>query len=210
MKDYFLSPNGNERTTEVKSKQTIFYSEPKLDLSLLKKKSSAKTSSGIVLGYLKKLKNIPLDYKIMLQEMYKEIKNLEVSEKIRIDSWKGKDKIKIWIKPNSVIIERHQRKEPGEKPKEVKSEVTKEEINLVINSLNKLKERFNNKIPTRDIAEYIYNKKWDNVFSDRPEHIKLVDILNVLDYYKIIHYYRSGSSSILNNCLDIQEVLTSK
>jgi len=150
-----------------------------------------------------------LEYETLFKTILKAYNHYhpERIDRIVLESWRGKDKIKLFVEPDRIIIIRHQRKDKGEEPKEVKTEVTKQEVNEVIICLNKLKEEYKNKIPTSRIAEYLYQKKWDSVFSNRPEHIRLTNILGILDYYGIIHYYRTGYSTILKNVREIQEVL---
>ena len=171
--------------------------EPLLDLSILKKRSSGKTSSGICLGYIKKLHSkVPNEFILVLQNMYRDIKNLEVSEQFKANHWRGKSGVNYQIKPDLVIAIRFRKKDIGEKPIEVKTEMSKNQINRVrwaINQLNK-----NKLIETRDIAEKVYNKAWDKVFSNRPHHTILVEILNYLEYKQEIKYYRSGKIKVLN------------
>lgn len=180
----------------------------KLDLNILKKRGNSKTFANLLISKIKDArKNDNLETAIFLQEIYYIYKSYEKSEEILISSWKGKDKVKIFIEPDRIILIKHKKVEPGEVPKEIKSEIYKEDVNKVISAINKLKESFNNKIPTSEIAEIVYNKKWKDIFSNRQEHIMLVDILNILSHYEIIHYYRAGYSTVLKNVREIQETL---
>ena len=161
---------------EVFTKQTESVEEQKIDNSIFKKRSNAKTSSGIVLGYMKKLKNsgAGLEYLKLLESLYKEIKNLETSEKIRI----------------------------------IKMDFTKQEINRMIVCINKLKEEYNNKMPSRQLGEEYFHGNWDyKVFSKRSIHHKFTHLLNILDYYQIIKYNRAGFTTIIKEVREIQEVL---
>lgn len=183
------------------------HSEPRLDLGILKRKSNAKTPSGLVLSYAKKSREKgDLEMALLLQEIYKKVRDIEISEKVRLESWKGKSGIKVIVMPDKFIIIRHQKIEKGEKPKEIRSEVSRQEVNKVIWAINELAKTFD-KIPTSKIAEKVYRKKWGNVFSTRPEHITLTHILNILEYYGIIHYFRSGYTTILKEIRNIQVVL---
>jgi len=179
----------------------------KLDLSVLKKKSSAKTSSGLVLGYLKKLKNAnaPFEYLKVLESLYKDIKGLEVSEEVKFDSWRGKSGVHFLVKPDFVIAVRYRKADKFEKPKKVKLKITKDEINKVIWAINKLDE--GNEIPTSEIAEKVYGKKWNLVFSTRKQHIKIVEIFNYLEYINSVHYSRRGSIMVLKPPIEIQSKL---
>ena len=182
-------------------------SESKLDLNLFRKKSSARTPSGLVLGYLKKLRNsdIPLEYKIMLQGLYKEIWNLEESEKVVFESWKGKSDVKYFLRPDRIIAVRFRKFDKNEKPREVSMELLKSDINRIIWGINKLNK--GQEIPTSEIAEEVYNKKWKYVFSNRKQHVFLVECLNYLEYVGLIHYFRSGKIKVLRNVRYIQEII---
>jgi len=186
------------------------FENDKLDLNILRKKSSAKTSGGIILGFMKKLKNsnAPLDYLILLQEIYRKIKDLETSEKIRIESWRGKGGIKVWATPDKIIVEFAGKRDKGEKPNITKKEYTKQEVNDMIFCINQLKDEFDNKIPSRFLGERYFKVDWDEgVFSKRSNHTMFTHLLNILDYYNIIRYNRSGYTSVINNVKQIQEVL---
>ncbi len=187
----------NKYIREIKEKNQEEYSEPLLDLSILKKRSSGKTASGICLGYIKKLHTkIPNEYIVVLQNLYREIKNLETSETFKANQWRGKSGVTYQIKPDYVIAIRFRKKDIGDKPTEVRTEMSKAQINRVRWAINKLNE--NKLIATRDIAELVYNKSWQNVFSNRPHHTILVEILNYLEYKQEIIYYRSGKIKVLN------------
>lgn len=188
----------NNYTREVKVKKSIEeIKEPLLDLSILKKRSSGKTSSGIVLGYIKKLHSkVPNEYIIVLQNLYRDIKNLEVSETFKANQWRGKSGVNYQIKPDYVVAIRFRKKDIGEKPIEVRIEMDKFQINKVRWTINQLNE--NKPIETSQIAEKVYNKSWDKVFSNRPQHTILVEILNYLEYKGEIKYYRSGKVQVLN------------
>jgi len=195
-----------------KSVETETFKNDKIDLSILRKKSSAKTAKGIVLGFMKKLKNsdAPLDYLILLQEVYRKIYDLEESEKIRIESWRGKGGIKVWAKPDRIIVEFAGKRDKNEKPKIQRKEYTKQEINQMIVCINKLKSEFDNKIPSRQLGEEYFGGNWDyKVFCKRSDHHKFTHLLNILDFYKIIRYNRSGYTTVLREVKEIQEVLNS-
>lgn len=185
-------------------------SEPIIDTSLFRKKSSGRTAKGICLGYMKKLRdaNAPLEYLKVLENMYRDIANLEISDKIRIESWRGKGGIKVWASPDKINVEFAGARDKDEKPNIQRKEYTKDEINQMIICINKLKEEFKNKIPSRELGAAYFKGNWDmNVFSKRPNHIKFTHLLNILDYYQIIHYNRAGFTSVIKEVREIQEVL---
>lgn len=177
--------------------ETFEISEPKIDLSILRKKSTGKTASGICLGYMRKLKNsgASLEFLKVLESMYKDIFNLETSERFRMEKWKSKSGIQFLIYPHKVICISYQRFEPGAEPKEIKTELTKEKINQVIGAINKLDE--GKEIPTPLIAEKTYGKNWVKIFPERKTHILFTKILNYLEYRGDLHYFRSGKVKVL-------------
>ncbi len=106
----------------------------KLDISLYRKRSNAKTCSGVALGTIQKLRHLdepisPPDLKLLLQEMYRKIKDIEVSERVRFISWRGKSGVRFIQRPSLVECYRWRKTDIGKEPKETKTDITKEEIN---------------------------------------------------------------------------------
>lgn len=197
-------------TKEIKERNVqTEYSVPKLDLSIFRKRTNAKTACGLILSRARECKKRgDLDLALFLQELYKDIRKIEESDRIIINSWRGKGGIKIWHTPTKIIVEFAGKRDKGEKPKIQTKEYTKEEVNLMIVSINNLKDRFDNKIPSRELGEEYFKGDWDyNVFCKRKIHHKFTHLLNILDYYKIIQYNRAGFTSVLRNVREIQEVL---
>ncbi len=171
--------------------------EPVLDLKLLKKKTNSKTPSGLMLKYAKQFRD-KKDF-LMAQlflELHSQIRNMEKTETFKAHQWRGKSGVTYQIKPDYVIALRFRKKDIGDKPTEVKTEMSKAQINRVRWAINKLNE--NKLIETCSIAELVYNKSWHLVFSNRPQHTILVEILNYLEYKQEIIYYRSGKIKVLN------------
>ena len=183
--------------------------EPMLDLKLLKKRTNSKTPSGLMLKYAKQFRDKGNFLMAKLfQELYTQIRNMEVSEKIRIESWRGKGGIKVWSTPDKIVVEFAGKRDKGEKPNIIRKEYTKQEINQMILCINGLKEEFKNKIPSRYLGEAYFKGDWDmNVFSNRSNHTKFTHLLNILDYYRIIKYSRVGFTSVIREVREIQEVL---
>ncbi len=188
----------NKYTREVKVNEKIEeIEEPKLDLSILKKKTNSRTPSGLMLKYAKqfrKEKNFLMTQ--LFLELHSQIRQMEKTETFRANQWRGRSGVTYQIKPDYVIAIRFRKKDIGEKPIEVRTEITKEQINKVRWAINKLNE--NKLIETCYIAEKVYNKPWNLVFSNRPEHTLLVEVLNYLEYKGEIKYYRSGKVEVLN------------
>jgi hypothetical protein len=179
----------------------------KLDLSLFRKKSSAHTFQGWILSQMKKARseNNP-DVAMLLQTCYKKFMEFQTSEKILMKRFKGDGDIQYFNKPDSVIVSYYQHLDEGEKAHEVKEEISKNDINRVILSINKLKDE-KNRIPTKLIAEEIYKVKWSNFYGIRKEHILLTRILGILHHYGITHYSKRGFTTVLKPVREIQEIL---
>ena len=179
-----------------KDLESVQMSEPQLDLKILRKRTSAKTKNGLVLSYAKKFRQEGnLEMAIFCQELYKQMFKLEKIERFQADQWRGKSSVNFLIEPHRVIVERYRRIDRHQKPIKVSSELTREEINRVIWAINELNK--GKTIETSAIAETVYNKGWKLVFSTRKLHIKLVEILNYLEYRKDIHYSRVGKIKVL-------------
>ena len=183
---------------EIKERQPIERIEnQRLDLSLLKKRTNAKTPSGLMLKYAKQFRDRRnFEIAFLFQELYKQIRNMETTEKFRAEQWRGKSSIEYQIKPDYVVSIRYRRKDKGETPVEVRTEMSKEMINRVRWAIIQLNTK--KLIETSELAEKVYNMAWHNVFSNRPKHTLLVEILNYLEYKQEIKYYRSGKIKVLN------------
>lgn len=188
------------------------------------KKMKPKTFSGLLQSYLMKAKkdNNLLMYQF-LRELIIEYNGYQRKTRVELESWKGKSGIKVIERPDSFITIRYQKDKGGE-PKEVTKEITKEEVNQVIKSINLTGKKEN--IKTREIAEkfcrltnlYINSHgeklffndgsfNFDNFFADRPLHTKFNDILNILSHYRLIKYV-AGRTTPLTTITTIQEVLS--
>ncbi len=188
----------NQYNKELKVKRPLVnIEEPILDLKLLRKKTNAKTPSGLMLKYAKQFKDKKNFLMAKLfQELYTQIRNIEVSETFKANQWRGKSGVSYQIKPDYVIAIRFRKKDIGEKPIEVRTEMYKFQINRVRWAVNQLNTK--EFIRTSEIAEKVYGIDWKKVFSDRTKHPFLVEILNYLEYNKEIKYYRSGKVQVLN------------
>ena len=188
MSEPFLSATGNEkRTTEVRAKEVIIREQKGIDLNLLKKRTSSKTFEGWLLGQMKMAsKNENLDMAKSLEFIYKKYKEYSDSEKVRLDSWKGKSSFTIIEHPDSFDIITFQKPDKDSEPKEIKRNITKQEVNDVLVQIHILNQ--GKQIKTRDIAEAVYHEKWKDIFSNRFEHTNLNLILRLLDKKGIIEY----------------------
>jgi len=177
-----------------KRSNVLILEEPKIDVSIFKKKSNSKTFKGFLIGKIKQARDDKnTELVILLGELYKKYQEFNTAS-FNPKKWRGKSGVQFIEQPEIVISIRFRKKEPNNKPEEVKLELLREDINNVILILNK-----RNKdvwIETSDIAEELYHKEWKLVFSDRKKHIYLVEILNYLEYKGLIEYSRSGKVKV--------------
>lgn len=122
----------------------------------------------------------------LLQTCYKKYMEFRKHEEVILKGWKGKSSLEIIEYPDYFEIITFQKPNQDEEPVEIKTEITKLEVNRVINVLNELNK--GERISTRDIGEKAYKREWDKIFSDRPLHLQLNLILRLLDKYKLTHY----------------------
>ena len=169
--------------------------ENNIDTSLFRKKSSAKSFRGKLIGYIKKARNEENVVMVqLLSKIYKDYMDFEAISRLALQSWKGKSSIEIIQKPDIFIVITYQKPSQDEEPREIKREIAKEEVNEVIKAINYLNK--GEKINTRYIGERVYGKDWDLIFSDRYLHTQLNLILRLLDHYGITHY-RGGYTTVL-------------
>jgi len=185
--------------------------------------SQAKTERGLLLGLIQKfLKDTKKgkiysakELEVVFTGFLSKFNELEKVGISKINSWKGKSGIiQLIKKPDRIIAIRMQKPNKDSEPKEVRIEMTKEEINAAIVALNEL---FDDKpIKTRYIAMIFsrilnlehsgWNKGNKPFFADRFYHNKLTNILDVLDSEGLIHY-SGGLTKVLKNKLEIQMIL---
>lgn len=166
-----------------------------LDKEILRKRGNSRTFDGWLIQRIQDARKIQnFEVAFFLNEIRNTYLDFQIMEKVKLESWKGKSGVKFLIKPDLVIAERWRKQDKDSEPKKVQTELTKEEINKVIWAINKISKE---EIKTSEIAELVYNKHWKSVFSTRKQHIKLVEILNYLEYREDIKYFRSGKIEVL-------------
>lgn len=192
---------------EKQAKRIESYSEPKIDLAILRKRGNPTTFKGLLIQKLKESRKMGnLEVAQLIQWAYKEYCNFEKIETIKYENWRGKGEIKVFTQPDKFIVEFASRREKGEKPKITKKEYSKKEVNEIIIALNKLDNK--KKISSRELGQVAYNKDWDTqIFCKRPLHEKFTHLLNILEHLKVIKYYRSGNVEVLNPIKEIQDIL---
>lgn len=180
-----------------------------------KVKSQAKSVKGLIQGLIAKFRNdekftpdilySPKELQLIFEESLAKYDELQTKARVSLAGWKGKSSFEVVKKPDCFEVITFQKPDKDSKPHEVRTIITKEEVNQVLIGLQKLDK--GKKIPTRKLGELIYQKDWDKeIFCDRQLHPKLTKILGMLDKFGFIKY-RGGSSLVLNKNLDIQLVL---
>jgi hypothetical protein len=192
----------------VKSKEYERVERKGLDIKILRKKSNANSYAGWLIGRIKICRDDNnLELALIYEDAYKNYMAFQKIEKIKINSWRGKGGIKIWETPDNVIVEFAGKRGKEDKPNIKKVEYSKDDINKMIISINKLKDDFDNKIPSRFLGEQFYGRSWDSgVFSQRTDHTKFTHLLNILDYYGIIEYNRKGYTKVIKEVKDVKEI----
>jgi len=180
--------------------------EEKIDNSVFRKRSNAKTWEGWMIGKMKQARdsNNP-EMLAILYTIYQKHREFGNYEKVYLKAWKGKSGIHFINKPDYFIAITFQKKDQDSRPVEVRREIPKKEVNLIISCINRLKQE-KTIIPTREIGEMAYSKRWNTIFADRHLHTELNLILRLLDYYNVIRY-RGGLTTVLSNVREIQDVL---
>lgn len=179
--------------------------KPIVDPSIWKKKSSAKSFSGWLIGKMRQAKEEEnADVLFMLKEIYDKYHDFETRAKVRLRGWKGKSSFQVIKKPDTFEVITFSRFDQDSEPKEIRKEISKKEINEVVMIIKDL--NVGNRIKTKEIAEILYGKDWKDVFSTRCEHTQLNLILRLLDYYDFIKY-RGGYTEVLDKFKDIQIIL---
>lgn len=169
-----------------------------LDKSLLRKKGTAKTFLGWILARMQDYrKERNFEMALVMETVYKKGLEFQTSEKVKINSWKGKSGIKLLELPSKFICITYKKDEKDSEPKESKKEIEKSDLNNLIVVLNTFKDK--DKIPTSEIAEKLHGKNWKLIFSDRQKHIELTYMLNILEQKGKIKYSRRGFTKIIKN-----------
>ena len=189
----------------LKQGNSIEIEEKKLDINLLKRKSNSKTFSGLLIGDMKMARdNKNFELAELIQHYYKKYMEFQTREKVILKGWKGKSSLEIIEHPDYFTIITFQKEDKDSEPKEIKRDITKFEVNRIINTINNLNK--GKRISTRDIGEFAYKRDWDKIFADRFLHTNLNLILRLLDYYNLTKY-RGKYTTVLKPVREIQEVL---
>jgi hypothetical protein len=194
---------------------------------LMNRLTEAKTFLGYLRGSLSISRNDKNEeLSVFIEELIKKYQEFEVKSLVRLNSWKGKDQIKIIELPDSFDIIRHQKPDQDHEAKEILRNIPKIEVNNVIWAINHSKNYHEeNFIQTQEIARHYCiaakitkNKKgnelfypdgtfeWQHFFGCRFLHTELNLILRLLDYYNVIKY-RAGRTNVLKRNFQFQTTL---
>jgi hypothetical protein len=132
--------------------------------------------------------------------------------KVNDESWKGKSSMNIIKEIDRLIIIKFQKPDKDSKPTEIRTEITKEELSAVIDSLKEMQEPIKSKILALSYSRKLglEHSGWrtgDNpFFSDRKNHNKFTLILGALAEQGLIEYKR-GNIKLLNKQIELQNIL---
>ncbi len=176
-----------------------------------RRKSKAKNMKGWINGFISsysKKGNTELEF------IFREVLNAynhfhpEKKTQTEVKSWKGKSSIEIIKEIDKLIIIKYQKPDKESEPKEVRTEITKEELETLIDSIKYYKDE----IKTSNLAMTFSSKlnlghrNWKEFFSDRYWHNRLTLMLNALDSLGFVKY-KGGITKLLDRTISIQEVL---
>jgi len=203
---------------EIKVNKPIERIEKLGEMNKFTGKTTAKTMRGWIQGRINKFLN---QDNLEMVFVFKEILNAynyyhpETEMNVKVDSWKGKSSIELIKSMDKLTIIKYQRKDKHSEPTQMITEVTKEELNALIEVIKKLSKDME-VIETKYLAMAystaleLNHSGWKTgdkpFFSDRKTHNKFTLMLGALDKLGFIEY-SSGKTKLLNKKLDIQMIL---
>jgi len=134
----------------------------------------------------------------------------EKKAQVEVESWKGKSSFELIQELDKLIIIKYQKPNKDEIAQEIKTEVTREELEALIRTLGRYQQE--EEIETKHIAvTFSYflglgHTTWKEFFSDRKWHNKLTLMLGALQELGLIEY-KGGKTKLLNNNISIQRIL---
>lgn len=157
------------------------------------------------------------EYRQVFMEILRAYNHFE-KEKIveaEVDSWHGHSSFEVIKGLDRLIIIKYQKPDKFSEPKEVRTEIPKEEIVATIDSIKELGAS-GEEIKTKDLAfkfcyrmgynDTLNGEFWKNFFSNRKLHNRFTLLLGALDKLGFIKYL-GGKTKLLDNKLNIQLVL---
>lgn len=174
--------------------------EPKIDFSLLRKKSSSKTFSGWLVSKLRQaLKNENKEMSILISEIYKKYNEFHKKEEIPlidieiIEGWKGADNISIYKGfENDFIIKQHTKDKETKEVTTTTHKVSHENVNRILFYIKKWEIGESHKC--YDFAKIIGENDWKEVWKKRMEvYFPLYYFpIKILEELKVIRYSGRG------------------
>ncbi len=189
----------NKYIREVKVKSQEEYSEPKLDLSILKKKTSANTFTGWIIGKVKQARNEG-NHEVMhllvnIYEKYMELEKRRLQPIIEveiIEGWKGIDNIELFRGfENDFVIKSHTKnKETGEVTTQT-HQIEVGRVNTLFFWIKQWKLRETHRC--YDFAEKLGYKEWKELWKERKQYFELYYFpIKCLEAMGIIKYGGRG------------------
>jgi len=183
------------------------FKETKKRTNILDRTSKAKDFKRWLEASIKLLENDKnLDQALFAKSILEKYNHFSESEKVYLKQWKGKSSLEVIEHPEFFEVITYQRKTEFSEPKKIVKEVTKEEINKLIITINRINE--GKAIPTRAIGEAHYKRDWNEMMGDRTHNGQqgLNVMLRLLDHYEWIVYV-GGFTTIINPNDNIHEIL---
>lgn len=135
---------------------------------------------------------------------------------VNANQWKGKSSIEILKEVDKLIIVKYQKETEESEPKEIRTEVSKEELSDLVSSIKYIWTTTQAPMETRILAsEYCIRAGlsdmfdgdfWKNFFSNRPLHNKFTLMLNALAQLGFTEY-KAGKTKLLDKNLSVQLLL---
>lgn len=140
------------------------------------------------------------DLVIILREL---LNLFNKEQKVQISGWKGKSSFEIKDLGDTVYVEKYKRDDKNEEARPQNFEINAEELNrlkgIIFSWFNykkniHLDSNGSPHLKSTQVAEYFYNKDWDNeIFNHRKTHNLYTIMLNVLDKKGLIRYSGRGN-----------------
>jgi hypothetical protein len=187
-----------------------------------KNKFSSKTKAKDFRGWLNGKVNSfsrdkNLEYELVFKEILKAYNYFEPIKQaeVEVGSWHGHSSFELIKDLDKLTIIKFQKKQKGDEPTEVRTEVSKEELEGLIHSIRR-QSILSEQMETKDIAFWYcnimnYNDMlngdfWKNFFSNRKLHNKFTLMLGALDKLGLVEY-KGGKTRLLNKDIIVQLVL---
>ncbi len=182
--------------------------------------TTAKSERGWLMGRIKKCIN---NGRTEEEFIYREILNMHnhfnpaKEVQVEADQWQGKSSIQVLQDIDKITIIKWQKPSKGEEPKEIFTEVQKDELEALVGSIKHILGHGKTEFKSKELA-YQYCTRldkhwkmlegdfWKNFFNNRRLHNKFTVTLNGLAELDLIEY-KGGSIKVLNKDISLQLIL---